>query len=321
MAVELRIVAKNAPVEPVARPEELQKLLEAAQAKNTARVYASGWKHFATWCRKEGRDALPASPATVQLYIAAHQDIHKVATIQHRLIAIAAKHKQAQLQSPVQDPEVSRTMKGLRRTKGVVPQQKRALLTADLQEILAQLPKGPAGTRDRALLLLGYAGALRRSEIAALDHRDVEFHGDGMTLTLRKSKTDQEGAGRRIGIPFGQHPNTCPVRCLKKWMERSERYDGAIFRRIDQYGNVLSARLSPQGIAIVCKRAAGKAGIPQEEIGGHSLRAGFATQAAMNGATELQIMQQTGHRSLAMVRRYIREGSLFRDNPAGKLGL
>jgi integrase len=180
---------------------------------------------------------------------------------------------------------------------------------------------GLIGLRDRALILLGFAGAFRRSELVGLDLGDCAFGKDGLTITLRRSKTDQDGEGRRIGIPFGSNPQTCPIRLLEAWIEQAGITAGPLFRSVSRHGQVQAARLSGIDVARIVKKRAVRAGLDAAKYAGHSLRAGHATSAAISGASERSIMNQTGHRSVQMVRRYIREGSLFRENSAGKLGL
>lgn len=176
---------------------------------------------------------------------------------------------------------------------------------------------GLIGTRDRALILLGFAGAFRRSELVGLDVDDCAFGKDGLTVTLRRSKTDQAGEGRRVGIPYGSNPDTCPVRNLQEWIARAGVSVGPLFRSITRHG----CRLTGNDVARVVKKLALRAGLDPSKYAGHSLRAGHATSAAIAGASERSIMRQMGHRSVQMVRRYIREGNLFRENSAGKLGL
>jgi integrase len=183
------------------------------------------------------------------------------------------------------------------------------------------LPSGLIGVRDRALLLVGYAGGFRRSEIASLTIEDANFSEDGLVIILRHSKTDQEGKGRKIAIPQGAHPDTCPVRSLREWITAARMETGPLFRRILRHGKIGQGFLNKDSIGLIVKRAAERAGYDPSTLAGHSLRAGLATQAALNGATELTIMKQTGHRSLAMLRRYIRDGDLWRNNAAASLGL
>ena len=301
--------------------------LRASKASSTLRAYGSDWADFSAWCQRQGLRELPAEPATVALYLTALAADHKPATLNRRLTSIARAHEAAGYSSPatMRQAVVSETRKGIRRTHGVAQTGKRALLTADLQQLLAHLPKGLLGSRDRALLLTGYAGGLRRSELAALELRDLEFTNQGATLTIRRSKADQEGEGRKVVLPRGAHPASCPVQALWEWLDRSDVdhkiKEGPLFRAIDRHGRVSHKGLHPDSVGAILKRMLGRAGYDPKPYGGHSLRAGFATQAAINGATELEIMRQTGHRSLTTLRRYIREGQLFRSAAAGKLGL
>jgi integrase len=187
--------------------------------------------------------------------------------------------------------------------------------------MLEGLGTDPAGCRDRALLLLGFAGALRRSELVGLDLADVTEGTDGLTVHLRRSKTDQEGTGRTVGIPFWSNPVTCPVRAWRDWLEVSSITEGPAFRPVDRHGRIGPTRLSAPAVALVLKRHAARAGLDPGEVAGHSLRAGLATSAASAGVPERVIAEQTGHRGTAMLRRYIREGSLFRANAASTVGL
>lgn len=212
-------------------------------------------------------------------------------------------------------------MKGIRRTKGTAPAQKAAALTDDIRAMLEAADVGLIGLRDRAVILLGFAGAFRRSELVALTADDCTFSKDGLTVTLRGSKTDQTGEGRKIGIPYGANPETCPVRKVQEWMETAGISDGPLFRSINRHGKVKERGLSGVEVARIVKKLALRAGSDPTKYAGHSLRAGHATSAAIAGASERSIMRQTGHRSVQMVRRYIREGSLFRENSGGKLGL
>jgi integrase len=212
-------------------------------------------------------------------------------------------------------------MKGIRRTKGTAPAQKAPALTDDIRAMIDATDASIIGIRDRALVLLGFAAAFRRSELVALDVEDCAFGKDGLTITLRRSKTDQDGQGRKIGIPYGANPETCPVRVLQGWLEQAGTSSGPVFRSINRHGQVQPGRLSGIDVARVVKKLAERAGLDPANYAGHSLRAGHATSAAIAGASERSIMNQTGHRSVQMVRRYIRDGSLFRENSAGKLGL
>jgi integrase len=245
----------------------------------------------------------------------------KVGSIQRRLNAIAEAHKAAGLESPTASGMVKNTLKGIKRTMGTAAVQKAPALTDDIRAMVEVADQGLIGLRDRALILLGFAGAFRRSEVVSLDVADLDFGRDGLTVTLRRSKTDTEGHGRKIGVPYGSNPETCPVRVMQLWLETASIASGPVFRSINRHGHVQARRLSPADVARIVKKLAESAGLDAAKYAGHSLRAGHATSAANAGASERSIMNQTGHRSVQMVRRYIRDGSLFRENSAGKLGL
>jgi integrase len=211
---------------------------------------------------------------------------------------------------------------GLRRQQGTAPDAKAPLTVADLQAIVREhLPSGLKGQRDRALLLVGFAGAFRRSELVGIDVEHVEFVAEGMVVTLPRSKTDQEGAGRKVGIPFGQNALTCPVGALTAWLEAAHIASGPVFRSVGLGGRVGAGRLADRAVARTVKHYVAAIGRDPRAFSGHSLRAGHATAAALAGCHERDIMRQTGHRSTTMLRRYIREGSLFRSNSAAALGL
>lgn len=293
-----------------------------SKADATRRAYRSDWQAFAAWCEANSAPALPASPATVATY-ASHlaNDGRKVSTIGRALVAISQAHKMAGETSPTSAAIVHETMKGIRRAKGSAPTAKAPVLVEQLRAMMTHLPPGLAGRRDRALLALGFAGAFRRSELVALDVSDLAFTGDGLEVTIRRSKTDQEGHGEKIGVPYGGNPATCPVRAVRSWLDGSGIVEGPVFRSVDRWGNLSPARLTDRAVALVVKRYAEAVGLDPALFGGHSLRAGLATQAAKAGKAERAIMRQTRHRSVAMVRRYIRDADLFSDNAAAGIGL
>jgi integrase len=257
----------------------------------------------------------------VAAYIAEAAQKLKPGSIQRRLNAIAEAHKAAGLESPTHSGLVRNTFKGIRRTLGTAPTQKAAALTQDICRMVAATDAGLIGLRDRALLLLGFGGAFRRSELVGLNAEDCGFTKEGLTVTLRRSKTDQEGQGRKIGIPYGSCPETCPVRTVQEWIAQAGISSGPLFRSVSRHGQVQPGGLAGIDVARVVKKLAERAGLDAAKYAGHSLRAGHATAAAIAGASERSIMNQTGHRSAAMVRRYIRDGNLWRENSAGKLGL
>jgi integrase len=293
----------------------------ASRADNTTRVYRTGWAQFAAWCDEHGVRTLPAGVETVALYVADLAKDAKPATIDLRLAAISAAHRAAGHDSPTKEEAVRLVRRGVRRTLGTAQRQVRPLTVPELRTMVEGLGTGPAGCRDRALLLLGFAGALRRSELVGLDVADITEGSDGLTVHLRRSKTDQEGAGRNVGIPYGSNLATCPVRAWRAWLEVSGITEGPAFRPVDRHDHIGTTRLSGQAVALVLKRHAARAGLDPTEVAGHSLRAGLATSAAAAGVPERVIAEQTGHKGTAMLRRYIREGSLFRENAAGAVGL
>ena len=236
-------------------------------------------------------------------------------------MAINQAHRAAGHESPTAAALVRTLLAGIRRAKGTAPGAKAATLIEDIRGMVAALPAGLLGKRDRALLLVGFAGAFRRSELVGLDREDLQFTRDGLVLTLRRSKTDQEGQHRKVAVPYGSSPETCPVRALQAWLDAVGGSTGIVFRRLNRHGHILPGRLSDKAVARAVKTYAAAAGLDAANYSGHSLRAGLATSAAIGGASERSIMAQTGHRSTTMVRRYIREGSLFRENAAARVGL
>lgn len=315
------VAVKGADISPLPPLPTAQDFIRASKAASTLRGYRADWREFCRWCEGERLAPLPATPEAVATYIAGCASRLKVGSIQRRLNAIAEAHKAVGLPSPTGDGVVANTLKGIRRILGTAPAQKAPTLTADIRAMVEAADCGIIGLRDRALILLGFAGAFRRAELVALEIADLVFSRDGLTITLRRSKTDQDGAGRKLGIPYGSNPDTCPVRVLQSWLELASIASGPVFRSINRHGKVQVGALAPADVARVVKKLAQRAGLDPGKYAGHSLRAGHATAAAIAGASERSIMNQTGHRSVQMVRRYIRDGSLFRDNSAGKLGL
>jgi site-specific recombinase XerD len=292
-----------------------------SKAANTLRAYRADWNDFVGWSGRCGQESLPASAETVALYLADLAATRKVATLTRRVAAISQAHQIACFESPTSSSKVRLVMAGIRRTKGTAQAAKTPVLIQDLRLMIDRLPETTIGVRDRALMLLGFAGAFRRSELVALDIGDLEFTRDGLVITVSRSKTDQEGAGRKVGIPYGSNPDTCPVRSVKDWIEKGAINSGPLFRSINRHGRIANERLSAEAVAAVVKKYAALIGRAAAEFGGHSLRSGLATSSAAAGASERAIMNQTGHRSLTTVRRYIRDGSLFRENATALVGL
>lgn len=313
---------RSAPIVLAELSEQAREYVAQAKSENTLRAYRSDWADFLTWCDEHQRQALPATPEAVALYLTARAETHRPATLQRRISAISQAHQAAGYDSPTSTLAVRAVWAGIRRVHGTAQQGKAPTMTDDIRAMVETLPKTLAGQRDRALLVVGFAGAFRRSELVSLLRSDVEISRDGLTITLRRSKTDQEGAGRKIGIPYGAYADTCPVRSLQDWLKSSGIKGGSpLFRKVDRHGNLGAIALSDKAVALVVKRSAEAAGLDPARYAGHSLRAGLATSAAAAGKSERAIMAQTGHKSVTMVRRYIRDGSLFRENASAGIGL
>ncbi len=305
----------------VAIADRTRGYIAGARADNTRRAYRADWADFVTWCGAHGFATLPAAPETIAMYLAALAERAKPATIQRRISAISRAHQAAGHEAPTRAAVVRETWAGIRRTKGTAQAGKAPLVTAELRRMIEAMDDDLLALRDRALLLLGFAGAFRRSELVGLAMEDLSHTADGLVVVLRRSKTDQDGAGAKKGIPYGRDERTCPVRAVVKWAEAARITTGPLFRRVDRHGHVGAKALTDQTVALVIKRLAAGAGLEPSQYAGHSLRAGLATAAAIAGASERAIMNQTGHRSAMMVRRYIRDGNLFRDNAAAMAGL
>jgi integrase len=315
----------------VPKPASLEELIQkaktfvaAAKAPATLKAYRNDWRDFESWCRAHQLPSLPSIPESVALYIADRASTLASGTITRRLTSITKAHKAAGFNdSPATTRHfiVGETLKGIRRTMGTAQQGRAPLLSTDIRRIVAARREDLLGLRDAALVLVGFAGGFRRSELAGIHICDLKFSADGVVVIVRKSKTDQEGAGREVGLPFGASPETCPVRALRQWLDRAGIREGPVFRSVGRYGHVSRRGLHSDSIGKLLKRAAGRAGLKVEELGGHSLRAGCVTQAAMNGVREFVIMRQTGHKTIATLRRYIRSGEIFRENAAAGLGI
>lgn len=279
---------------------------EAAQSASTKRSYDQDLRHFMA---HDGK--IPATSEMVAEYLAKFAGVLAVATLAHRLIAIHRAHTDRGLDSPAKDRLVKRTMQGIRRTFGVTQRRARALVKDDLVELLVQVTKQKPlkAARDKALLLMGFAGAFRRSELVALRIEDITPHAHGLEVKIVRSKTDQEGEGRMVFVPLAKSEDRCPVKALDRWLELAGIGEGALFRPVNRHDRVVKAQaLTPQSVALIVKSAVGKAkGVDAAKtVSGHSLRAGFVTEAAGVGMQTSVIMGQTGHKSLEMVYRYVR---------------
>lgn len=290
----------------------VRKYLDAALADNTLRAYRTDIKHFMAW-----GGVIPATPEQVATYVAHHATTLASSTLTRRLVAIARAHASQGIESPTNTELVKATLQGVRRSRGSAVRQVAPLQKTQVLRMVRGL-HGFRGLRDTALLLIGFASALRRSELVSLNVEDVQFTGEGTIIRLQRSKTDQEGRGRDIAIPRVRG-RSCPSKSLQAWIQASGIVDGALFRRVNRYDQLLPQRLTPQSVALIIKQRAELAGFDAKVLSGHSLRAGFVTNAAKGGASSSSIRVQTGHKSDAMLQRYIRNSQLFSNNPNLKI--
>lgn len=286
------------------------------RATNTARGYEGDWRRFTDWCAEQRALALPCAPEVLAAYLLAlAEGGKKMATIERALSAISQAHADADTEWNPRGAKVVRDlMKALRRRLGTAPTQKSPLVVEDLVRALQACPTTMAGQRDRALLAVGFAGSFRRSELVALDVADLSWESKGVVITVRRSKVDQQGAGRRLALPAQSATQAVPL--LRQWLSAATIESGPVFRPLSKTGRVLARRLGDAAVATIVKRAAQRVGLDPELFAGHSLRSGLATSAAQQNKRREKIRAQTGHKSDKMLDRYIREADLFRDNAA-----
>jgi len=304
--------------------QKAKSFVASAKSPATLKAYRNDWRDFESWCRVQNLPSLPSTPETVSLYISDQASTRAVATITRRLTSITKAHRAAGYkESPASTRHfiVGETLKSIRRVNRTAQIGKSPLLTRDIRRIVAACPRTLAGLRDKALVLVGFAGAFPRSELVSIRVSDLTFNKNGVVIDLRVSKTDQEGAGRKVGLPFGKNQSTCPERALRAWLKAARIKQGPVFRRVDRSGHPSRRGLNKDSIGKLLKRAAARARMKTASLGGHSLRAGFVTQAAMNGVREFVIQRQTGHKTVSMLRRYIRLGEIFIENAAAGLGI
>lgn len=304
--------------------EETAKLIEESEAASTRRAHDGDWKHFTAWCDRYGLDPLPADPRTVALYVGAHSTRHKPATIRRRLATVTVKHRQAFPDDipPTKHEGVRRAWRGLLRKYGAATKSKNPARTEQVRRMVETLDLDTlAGKRDRAILLIGYAAAFRRSEVVGFDLHHVEERADGLAIVLPWSKTNQDGKHEEVGVRFGEVALTCPVKAWRAWLAASGVTEGPPFRRIDRHGRLGGERLTGKSVALIVKRTAEAAGYDPTLFAGHSLRRGLITSAADAGVSERRIMRHSRHKSIPTVRRYMDEVDLFKDNPSGAVGL
>ena len=304
---------------------EADELAASVHSPATRRAYASDWADFEEFCAMVGHQALPATHSTVAAYLALLRGERGLgrSTIHRRAAAIGYHHSESGHDSPTDHRLVRRVLKGIRRTDSKRPVTAKALSTEQITAMVSGLDGDSLrDVRDRALILVGFAAGLRRSELCAIDLADVAEHRSGLVITITRGKTDQEATGRAVAVPFGSNPVTCPVRAIQAWITRAALADGPLFRRVRRGDIVGEEPLSAQSVNLAVKQRAQAAGLPDaDRISAHSLRAGFASTAAANGATERAIANQTGHRSSAVLRGYIQRSTVFEDNAVNSLGL
>lgn len=294
----------QAPVLPSELGDKVGALREASKAENTRRAYVSDWSRWQTWCHEHGLSPLPAHADTVSAYLADMAGTLKVSTLRRHVATISKAHQVAGFENPCRETSVRDTVSGLRRTYGTAIDEAPGLLADQLGQVLDSLTSDLSGVRDRALLLVGWCAGLRRSEIAGLTWADITPDPDGLVLTLRKSKTDQEGQGRHVGIARSVNPERCPVVALETWRELSApgSPDSPVFVSVSKWGK-LGTQLSGQAVAEIVQRRAKQAGLTVH-FRGHSLRKGLVQQAHLAGVSDSAVMATTGHKSVGMLRRY-----------------
>ena len=292
-------------------------LAKAEKALSTRKAYGTDFRLFKAWCDGKGVSSLPASPETVAAFLASESKTTKPSTLGRRVAAIRYAHKLAYLATPTDSEAVKATLRGIRRTFGGAKVRKAPAVAAKIHSMVAMAPEGLTGLRDRALLLLGFAGAFRRSELVALDLADIEETETGLLVRVRRSKTDQEGEGVTIAIARGDV--ACPAKALREWLDAAGIVTGPLFRAINKAGTVAAERLTDRSVANIVKAYAERAGFDASTFSGHSLRSGFLTSAAANGASIFKMMDVSRHKSVDTLRGYVRDAELFKDHAGAGL--
>ena len=304
--------------------DETLKNLKSSKSVNTVRAYKSDFEDFTLFCIKNGLKSLPTEPKIVSLYLTYLSSKNvRTSTIKRRLVSIGVIHKMKGHYLDTKHPIIVENFMGIKRLKGISQNGKKPLLINDLKEIIDVINKQEEPDlkklRNKALLLLGFAGGFRRNELVSLNFEDLDFVFEGVKIKIKRSKTDQFGEGFMKGIPHFENYLYCPVKNLKNWLNISKIKKGPIFVRFSKGVNLTNIRLTDQSVALIIKEYLTKAGVDNKNYSGHSLRSGFATSAAEAGAEERSIMAMTGHKSSEMVRRYIKEANLFKNNALSKI--
>ncbi|MBI28803.1 MAG: Tyrosine recombinase XerD [Alphaproteobacteria bacterium MarineAlpha5_Bin11] len=298
--------------------------IDSSISKNTARAYQSDWADFNKFCKYKGYQSLPAKYETIGEYLVYCADTLnlKPSTISRRIAAIVRTHRDNKHPLDTKHKYIRPTLQGIKRKKGSRQVGSKALLTEDIKKIInATNVDDIRSLRDKSLILLGFIGAFRRSELVNIDCEDIEENIEGLIVHIKASKTDQEALGRKVGIPYSKNQFYCPVKSLRRWMEAASINKGPLYRKINKSNNIQEKKLSDRAVALIIKNAVINAKLDPSRYAGHSLRSGFATSSAFAGADEKEIMKTTGHKSVQMVHRYIQDANLFKNNAAKKLDL
>ena len=299
--------------------------LKSSKANNTLRAYKSDFKDFSSYCAKHGLNSLPTEPKIVSIYLTHLSKSSKISTLRRRLVSISMVHKLKGHYLDSKHPIIVENLMGIRRVKGSIQNGKKPLLINHLTLIINVINDQKNNEikkfRDKSVILIGFGGGFRRTELISINHEDLEFVPEGLKITIRKSKTDQFGEGMIKGLPYFANEEYCPVVNLKKWLEISKINSGPIFRRFSKGPFLTENRLTDQSVVLLIKKYLNLAGIENQNFAGHSLRSGFATVAAESGADERSIMAMTGHKTTQMVRRYIKEANIFKNNALNKVNL
>ena len=308
--------------------ETAETLARNAAAPATLRAYKADWTHFSDWCAAKGFVPVPAAPEVVGAYLASLAETHAPATIRRRLSALGKMHRYNDLPWNAGHGAIQGPLQGLLRRHGRPPQRAAALTLAILRKILATCDGTPRGRRDRALLLFGFAGALRRSELVFLNVEDIRVDADGLRLRIRRGKTDPDGQGAEIGLPRGRHAETCPLLAFEAWQAVAQRNAGPLFRKVSTRGRIGGAALHPDAVRRILLHRLRMAGLTPGDVdhgfgrlSAHALRVGFITEAYAKGARDEDIMRHTRHRDLRTMRGYVRRAGLLSESPAGMLDL
>jgi|TARA_B110000027_G_scaffold57975_1_gene62748 site-specific recombinase XerD len=304
--------------------EETLLNLKSSKANNTVRAYKSDFNDFGLFCAQNGFKPLPSEPKVVSLYLThlSTKDA-KMSTLKRRLVSIGVIHKLKGHYLDTKHPSIIENIMGIKRRKGSVQKGKKPILISSLKQIINAIDQQNKEEikkfRDRSIILIGFSGGFRRNEIVSLDYDDLDFVQEGLKINIKRSKTDQFGEGFAKALPYFDRSQYCPVVSLKKWIEISKITSGPVFRRFVKGSKLSENRLTDQTVALLIKEYLNLAGIDSKNYSGHSLRSGFATSAAESGVEERSIMAMTGHKSTEMVRRYIKDANLFKNNALNKI--